>query len=130
MAERITNVPGCSDYFVGGFVTYTRKLKTLLLGLQPELLDKFGAVSQEAAEAMATGARNRTGATHALAITGNAGPGTDGPQAPVGMIYVSLADPAGVITVNRLFASDRERIRHFAGQMALDLLRKRLTKPV
>ena len=130
LAERITKVPGCSDYFVGGFVTYSRKLKTLLLGVSAALLEKFGPVSQETTEAMATGARNRTGATHALAVTGNAGPTTDGPQAPVGMIYVSLADAAGVITVNRQFASDRERIRHFAGQMALDLLRKRLTKPV
>jgi nicotinamide-nucleotide amidase len=134
LAERITNVPGCSDYFLGGFVTYSRKLKTALLGVPAETLDKFGTVSQETAEAMAAGARNRTGATHALAITGNAGPGVDGinpgTQAPVGMVYVALSDPAGVITVNRVFPGDRERIRHFAGQMALDLLRKRLTKPV
>lgn len=130
LAERITSVPGCSAYFLGGFVTYTHKMKTALLGVSPELLDKFGAVSKETTEAMATGARNRTGATHALAVTGNAGPGTDGPHAPVGMMYVSLADPAGVVTVNRQFPSDRERIRHFTGQMALDLLRKRLTAPV
>ncbi len=128
LADRITTVAGSSDYFLGGFVTYSRKLKTSLLGVSAELLDKYGPVSQESAEAMAIGARNRTGATHALSITGNAGPGTDGPQAPLGMIYVSLADPAGVTTVNRQFAGDRERIRHFAGQMALDLLRKRLIK--
>lgn len=130
LAERITNIPNASDYFVGGFITYSRKLKTALLGVSSELLDKFGPVSQEVAEAMATGARNRTGATHALAITGNAGPGTDGPQAPVGMIYAALADPAGVITVNRIFPGDRELVRHFAGQMALNLLRMRLSKPL
>jgi nicotinamide-nucleotide amidase len=75
---------------------------------------------------MAIGARNRSGATHALAITGNAGPTTDGDTAPVGMVYVSLADLKGVITVHRQFSSDRERIRQFSSQMALDLLRKRL----
>jgi nicotinamide-nucleotide amidase len=130
LAERITNIPSASDYFVGGFITYSRKLKTALLGVSSELLDKFGPVSQEVAEAMATGARNRTGATHALAITGNAGPGTDGPQAPVGMIYAALADPAGVTSVNRIFPGDRELVRHFAGQMALNLLRMRLSKPL
>ena len=130
LAERITNVPGSSNYFLGGFVTYSRRLKTALLGVPVELLEKFGAVSKEAVEAMAHGARNRTGATHALAISGNAGPTTDGPQAPVGMMYVSLADPGGILTVHRVFPGDRERIRHFAGQMALDLLRKRLTKVV
>ncbi len=130
LAERITTVPGSSEYFLGGFVTYSRLLKTSLLGVAEELIDKFGAVSEETAEAMAIGARVRTGATHALAITGNAGPGTDGPQAPAGMMYVSLSDAAGVVSVNRVFPSDRERNRHFAGQMALDLLRRRLMRPL
>lgn len=126
LAERITAVPGASEYFLGGFVTYSRHLKTSLLGVPPELLDEFGAVSRETAEAMATGARLRTGATHALAITGNAGPTADDAKAPVGLVYVSLSDANGVVTVHRQFSADRERIRQFSGQMALDLLRKRL----
>ncbi|WP_180541877.1 competence/damage-inducible protein A [Nevskia soli] len=126
LAERITTVPGCSEYFLGGFITYSRKLKNTLLGVPLELIEQHGAVSRETAEAMAIGARNRSGATHALAITGNAGPTTDGDTAPVGMVYVSLADLKGVITVHRQFSSDRERIRQFSSQMALDLLRKRL----
>ena len=128
LAERITNVPGSSDYFLGGFVTYSTVMKMSLLGVPQDVLDKFGPVSQETAEAMAIGARIRSAATHALAITGNAGPTTDGDKAPVGIMYVSLADAAGVITVSRVFPSDRERNRHFAGQMALDFLRKRLTR--
>ena len=126
LAERITTVPGCSEYFLGGFITYSRLLKHALLGVPLELIEQHGAVSRETAEAMAIGARNRSGATHALAITGNAGPTTDGEQAPIGMVYVSLADLKGVITVHRQFSSDRERIRQFSSQMALDLLRKRL----
>jgi len=129
LAERITTVSGCADYFLGGFVTYSRKLKVSLLGVLPETLEKCGAVSKETAEAMAGGARNRTGATHALAITGNAGPTTDGDEAPVGMVYVSLADAAGTVTVHRQFNADRERVRQFSGQMALDLLRRRLLAP-
>ncbi len=90
------------------------------------MLDEFGAVSKETAEAMATGARNRTGATYALSVTGNAGPKTDGVEAPVGSMWIGLADATGVTSVNRIFPGDRERIRRFAAQMALDLLRRRL----
>jgi nicotinamide-nucleotide amidase len=96
LAERITTVPGASDYFVGGFITYTKAMKTEMLGIDPELLQRFGPVSKEIAEAMAQGARLKTGATYALSITGNAGPATDGDQAPVGMMYIGLATPAGV----------------------------------
>jgi nicotinamide-nucleotide amidase len=128
LAERITNVPGSSEYFTGGFVTYSRRLKTAALGVPAELIEKYGAVSGETAEAMATGARNRAGATHALAVTGNAGPTTDGAEAPVGMMYVALADGAGVFSLQRQFIGDRERIRQFAAQMALDVLRRRLSR--
>jgi nicotinamide-nucleotide amidase len=75
---------------------------------------------------MAQGARRRTGATYAISITGNAGPTTDGAQAPVGMVCVGLASPAGVTSVQRQFLGDRARIRAFASQMALDFLRRSL----
>ena len=126
LAQRITSVPGSSDYFLGGFVTYSPELKTSLLGVPQEMLKQFGPVSRETAEAMAAGARLRTGSNYALAITGNAGPTANGDEAPVGLMYVSLADACGVTTVNRQFISDRERVRQFTGQMALDLLRKKL----
>ena len=130
LAERITTVPGASDYFVGGFITYTKAMKTEMLGIDPELLQRFGPVSKEIAEAMAQGARLKTGATYALSITGNAGPATDGDQAPVGMMYIGLATPAGVTSTHRQFVSDRARIRAFAGQMALDFLRRNLAAHV
>jgi nicotinamide-nucleotide amidase len=127
LADRITSIPGASDYFVGGFITYTKAMKTELLGIDPELLRRCGPVSKEIAEAMALGARRRTGATYAVSITGNAGPTTDGVEAPVGMVYIGLAGPAGVQTTHRQFLGDRARIRAFAGQMALDFLRRNLS---
>ncbi len=126
LADRITGVAGASDYFVGGFITYARSAKTEMLGVDAELLQRCGPVSREVAEAMAQGAKRRTGATYALSLTGNAGPTTDGKQAPVGMVYVGLASPSGLLSTHRQFLGDRTRIRAFAGQMALDYLRRNL----
>jgi len=126
LGERFTAVPGSSDYFVGGFITYTREMKIELLGVPPEILQQFGAVSQETAEAMAAGARRRTGSTYALSITGVAGPKAGGESVPVGTVYVGLADAAGVLAVHRQFIGDRTRIRTFTCQMALDILRRRM----
>src|SRR5262249_6267312 len=125
LAERITSVPGSSDYFLGGFVTYTRRMKAELLGVSESLLETAGAVSKEAAESMATAARRRTGSTYALAITGVAGPGRGGEEDPVGTVYVALADSTGARVTHRQFLGDRDRIRQFATQMALDMLRRR-----
>ena len=103
-------------------------MKIELLGVPPETLERFGAVSPETAEAMAIGARRRTGATWALSITGNAGPTTDGNQAPVGTIHVGLSGPSDTVTFHRHWpTSDRPRIRAFAAQMALDLLNRKLS---
>jgi nicotinamide-nucleotide amidase len=127
LAERISSVPGSSAYFMGGFVTYTRGIKTDLLGVSEDLLRQFGAVSRETAEAMAIGARRRTGATWAVSITGNAGPTTDGEEAPVGTVYIGIAGPRDTTVGHRLWpASDRPRVRAFAAQMALDLLNRKL----
>jgi nicotinamide-nucleotide amidase len=128
LGERITSVSGSSDYFAGGFITYTNEMKTELLGVDPEILRQFGAVSEQVAEAMATGVRRRTRSTHALSITGVAGPDAGGESAPVGTMYVGLADSSGVHVMHRQFLGDRTRVRNFVVQMALDLLRRRLTK--
>ena len=77
---------------------------------------------------MAVQVRRKTGATYGLSITGNAGPTTDGDNAPVGMVYAGLADPKETIVLDRQFMGDRPRIRSFAGQMALDMLRRRLAR--
>ncbi len=126
LAERFTSVAGSSAYFLGGFITYTKKMKIDLLGVLPETLETFGPVSRETAESMANQVRRKTGATYGVAITGNAGPTADDDKAPVGMVYVAVADAAQTVVLDRQFIGDRARIRSFAGQMALDLLRRRI----
>ena len=126
LGERFTTVPGSSRYFLGGFLTYSNAMKVELLGVDPQLLAHFGAVSPETAEAMAAGARRLTKATYALAVTGVAGPESGEDAAPVGTVYVALADPEKTVAVHRQFLGDRTRIRMFTTQMALDVLRRRL----
>jgi len=126
LAQRITSVPGSSQYFLGGFLTYSNKMKTELLGVSEEILQNHGAVSQETAEAMALGARRRTGSTFALSITGEAGPAPS-ENVPLGTVYIGLADAGGCHVTHRVFLGDRARIRVFATQLALDLLRRKCT---
>ena len=126
LGERFTTVPGSSRYFLGGFIAYSNAMKVDLLGVDPQLLAHFGAVSRETAEAMAAGARRVTKATYALAVTGVAGPESGEDAAPVGTVYVALADPEKSVAVHRQFLGDRTRIRVFTTQMALDVLRRRL----
>ena len=126
LAQRITSVPGSSSYFLGGFLTYSNRMKTELLGVGEQVLEQHGAVSKETAEAMALGARRRTGSTFALSITGEAGP-EPSENVPVGTVYIGLADPGGCQVVHRLFLGDRPRIRVFATQTALDMLRRKCT---
>jgi len=127
LGERFTSVPGSSDYFAGGFITYNNAMKTELLGLSPELLEAHGAVSKETAEAMAVAARRRTNSTYGLSITGEAGPNPASEAVPVGTVYVGIADAGGVLAMHRQFFGDRQRIRVFTCQMALDVLRRRMT---
>ncbi len=122
LADRVSSTPGSSEYFVGGVVTYTKALKIGLLGVPAEL----PAVSREMAQAMAIGVRRMTGATYGISITGNAGPTVDEGDAPVGQVYVGLADANGATVAERQFLGDRLRIRAFTGQMALDMLRRHL----
>jgi nicotinamide-nucleotide amidase len=128
LSERLTSVAGSSDYFLGGLVTYTAALKAEMLGVPAEILATYGAVSRETAEAMAAGVRQRTGATYALSVTGLAGPGAGGEKAPVGSVYIGIADAVGCRAIHRQFpAGDRARVRQFAAQTALDQLRLRLS---
>ena len=127
LGERITSVPGSSAYFLGGFITYSNRMKAECLGVPEETIAQFGAVSNETAQAMALGARRRTGSTYALAITGVAGPDGGTEQKPVGTVHVGLADPGGCQVLHRQFIGDRTRIRQFSTQMALDMLRRKLS---
>jgi nicotinamide-nucleotide amidase len=126
LGARLTAVPGSSQYFAGGFITYSNRLKHELLGVPAETLDSFGAVSPETAEAMAAGARERAGSTYAVSITGVAGPDGGSPEKPIGLVYIGIAGPEGTAVAQRRFIGDRERIRVFTTQAALDLLRRRL----
>jgi nicotinamide-nucleotide amidase len=128
LGERITSVAGSSDYFAGGFITYSNALKIELLGVPPETIEQHGAVSRETVEAMAAGARRRANSTYALAITGIAGPGGGTEEKPVGTVWVAVAAPDGVTALQRRFLGDRARIRVFTTQMALDMLRRKLEK--
>jgi PncC family amidohydrolase len=109
LGERFTAVPGSSDYFAGGFITYTNAMKVELLGVPVETLQEHGPVSKETAEAMAIGARRRCGATYAISITGVAGPDSGGEPVPAGTVYVAISDAAGTHVATRQFLSDRQR---------------------
>jgi nicotinamide-nucleotide amidase len=98
-----------------------------MLGVPASLLAEFGAVSKETAQAMADGARSAASADWAVSITGNAGPTADGGEAPVGTVCIGVAGPDGTEVTQRLWPlGDRERVRSFAVQAALDLLNRRL----
>jgi nicotinamide-nucleotide amidase len=124
LAERLTNVPGSSSYFLGGVICYSNELKTVLVGVSQNLIETKGAVSSEVALALADGIRKRTGATLGVGVTGVAGPGGGTPEKPVGLVHIGLADEHGPRERAYRFPGDRERIRQFASQAALDAVRR------
>jgi nicotinamide-nucleotide amidase len=126
LAERITSVPGSSRYFLGGAVVYDNSLKTKLAGVPPLLIAEHGAVSRQVAVALAEGIRERCKATLGAGITGVAGPDGGTEQKPVGLVFVAVADGAKTEVLERKFPGDRERIRHWATQLALDMMRRKL----
>jgi nicotinamide-nucleotide amidase len=126
IAERVTSIPGSSDYFSGGFVVYSNRMKENLLGIDPELIERHGAVSEEVACAMAQRARFRSGATYAVSTTGEAGP-ESGSGVLVGTVFAGFAGPDEAVEALKFnFPGDRTRIRMFAAQGALDYLRRRI----
>jgi nicotinamide-nucleotide amidase len=124
LAERLTNVPGSSSYFLGGVICYSNDLKTTFVGVPQSLIEAKGAVSSEVALALADGIRKRTGATLGVGVTGVAGPGGGTPEKPVGLVHIGLADEHGPRERAYRFPGDRERIRQFASQAALDAVRR------
>lgn len=126
ISQRITSVSGSSRSFVGSAVVYSNEMKTAFAGVSPELLSAHGAVSEEVAKALASGIRQRTGSTLGLAITGIAGPTGGTEQKPIGLVYIALADAQKTECVQCNFRGDRQRIREWASQQALDLVRRRL----
>lgn len=123
VAAALTHHPGSSTSVLGGFVTYSNAMKHALLDVEIRLFDEVGAVSREVADAMASGALERSGADLAVSITGIAGPGGASPSKPVGLVWFGIARRDGVVgTTSRVFPGDRAAIREASVNLALALL--------
>lgn len=127
LAHRITNVPGASAVFLGGFVTYSNEAKVAMLGVDLTLIEKQGAVSKQVAQAMAEGTRAHANSDFALATTGIAGPGGGSEEKPVGSVFIALACKDRPVSVQkRFFPDDRPTFKELTTQAALEMLRQRL----
>jgi nicotinamide-nucleotide amidase len=126
LAGRITDVPGSSEYFLEGVVSYSNEAKIDLLGVPKKLIATHGAVSEQVAGAMAAGIRKRAGSTFGVSVTGVAGPGGGSPEKPVGLVYIALADDSQNTTRKFIFPGDRQFIRTLSVNAALDMLRRRI----
>ncbi len=123
LAALITDIPGSSEVFAGGFVTYSNELKTNILGVSEELLAEHGAVSADVACAMAQGTIDRTGVDYAVALTGIAGPGGGNEEKPVGMVYIAVAGKNSVMGKKNMFYGNRSQIRASAVLKAIEMLK-------
>ncbi len=130
VASRLTDVPGSSAYFLAGITAYANDAKERLIGVDPALIARHGAVSAEVAAAMADGVRKVAGADIGLATTGIAGPGGGTPHKPVGLMFAGIADAGGVRTNRLQFGVDRHINKRRMTQAVLDLLRRAVRQPV
>ncbi|HEV2246449.1 MAG TPA: competence/damage-inducible protein A, partial [Terriglobia bacterium] len=128
LGERITRVPGSSEYYLGGTVCYSNELKTKFAGVSPKLLETYGAVSRPVAQALAEGIRRKANASIGIGITGIAGPGGGTETKPAGMVFIAVADERGTEVREFHFPGDRERVRLLSSQFALEMLRRRIRK--
>ena len=129
IARRITSVPGASEVFGCGLVTYSNEMKMQLLGVSPETLAAHGAVSPDTAIEMARGARKVGHADVGVGVTGIAGPGGGTAQKPVGLFYAAISTPQGEQVIERQRRnSTRERVQLYASSCALDLIRRTVLK--
>ena len=130
LAHRITNVPGASAVFLSGWVTYSNEAKARMLGVDPALIEKHGAVSKQVVQAMAEGARANAESDFALATTGIAGPSGGSEEKPVGTVFIALAAKDRPVSVQkRFFPDDRPTFKELTTQAALEMLRRRLLPP-
>jgi nicotinamide-nucleotide amidase len=127
LSNLITNVPGASQVFVAGYITYANEAKIDMLMVDPALVEQHGAVSEPVARAMTEAARTRARSTYALATTGIAGPSGGSAEKPIGTVYIALAGPAAeTMTKKFFFPVDRETFKQLTAQTAFDLLRRAL----
>lgn len=128
VAKLLTDVPGSSRYFTHGWITYSNIAKTGELGVAAEVIEKYGAVSEQVSKAMASCARKKAQSDYAIGITGIAGPDGGTEQKPVGLVYISVDSDNGCDTKYCYFSHDRRSVRLRAAQTALNMLRLKLTK--
>lgn len=126
LSKRITDVPGCSDYYLGGVCSYANEVKMKVLGVKKETLDTVGAVSPEVAEQMAEGVAKALGADVGVGITGVAGPGGGTDDKPVGLVYISIWCKGQHYTRKMKSTNGRDRVRMQAASTALDLIRRNI----
>ena len=126
--ERVTNIPGASDTFIGGVVAYADVIKTAALKVPLETLEAYGAVSEETVRAMAEGAQRLFSADCTIAVTGIAGPGGGTPEKPVGTVWLAARVHTTTRALKRVLPGDRDDVRRRAAQAGLDLLRRLLAE--
>jgi nicotinamide-nucleotide amidase len=129
LAGRLTGVAGSSRYFLGGAVVYSDALKTAFADVSADTIEWEGPVSEAVAQQLAEGIRRRTGASIGIGITGIAGPGPGtgaDEHKPVGLVYIGLADAQGTQVKTLQLTGDRDRIRYWATQHALEMVRRHL----
>lgn len=126
LGKILTDIPGSSEYFLGGVIAYSNDIKTRILNVPAEILERHGAVSEETAKYMAGGIKNMTGASIGISITGIAGPGGGTDEKPVGLTYIGLATQESIFARKFTFGPVRERVRTRAAYYALDMIRRYL----
>ncbi len=124
LSKRITDVAGCSDYYLGGVCSYSNSVKMRVLGVKAGTLEAHGAVSQQTAEEMAEGVAHALGADVGVGITGVAGPGGGSEEKPVGLVYISVFYDGRCTTRRTVNTYGRDRVRNQAASTALDMIRR------
>lgn len=128
ISKKITTVPGASKYFIGGLVAYNAVVKIADLKVSTHTISKFSVVSAQVAKEMAVGAQQKFNVDFAVATTGNAGPTTDITDQTVGVVFIAIATPKGVVVEEFNFGSPREKVIERASNKALEMLRKEILK--
>ena len=118
----VTSVPGSSEVYVGGAISYSNEVKESLLGVKAKTLAEHGAVSEETAREMVVGAMDRFRTGTAIAVTGMAGPGGATPTKPVGLVYIAVADGPRTVVCRNVFDGDRDAVREQTVSTACELM--------
>lgn len=126
IASTLINVPGISEFFEEGYVTYSNAAKVKMIGVSAETIERFGVVSSETAADMAQSAARTAGCEAAVSVTGVAGPDGGTPECPVGLVYIGCYLKGKTVTERHLFDGDRMQVRQAATRAALLLLKKLL----